>query len=92
MMGIREIKRLPDERLVEVRRIVERDRAGLIEEIEEEGSLGVSFEEVPQFKPVILDLFSSDYYKMPLQMYTMFLNQARANQYSIGKEGKEPLF
>ena len=41
LIGIREIKRLTDERLIEVRRIVEGDRVGLIEEIEEEGSLSV---------------------------------------------------
>ena len=40
-MGIREIKRLTDERLIEVRGIVEGDGVGLIEEIEEEGSLSV---------------------------------------------------
>ena len=64
MIGIREIKRLTEGRLIEVRRIVEGDGAGLIEGIEEERSLRVSFEGVLQFKPVILDLFSSDYCKM----------------------------
>jgi len=52
---------------------------GLIEEIEEKGSLRLSFEGAPQFfKPVILDLFSSDYCKMRLfRVYTMFLNQTK---------------
>jgi len=62
LIGIRESKRLPDERLIEERRIVEGD--GLIEGIEKKGSLRLSFEGMPQFKPVILDLFSSDYCKM----------------------------
>ncbi|MBO8152117.1 MAG: hypothetical protein H0Z30_06450 [Candidatus Marinimicrobia bacterium] len=71
MIGIREIKRLTDERLIEVRRIVEGDRVGLIEGIEEEGSLRVSFEGVPQFKKtVILDFFILDYCKMfPQSVY-----------------------
>ncbi|MBO8152121.1 MAG: hypothetical protein H0Z30_06475 [Candidatus Marinimicrobia bacterium] len=38
---VKEIKRLPDGRLIEVRRIVEGNGVGLIEEIEEEGSLSV---------------------------------------------------
>jgi len=64
LIGIRKIRRLTDERSIEERRIVEGDRAGLIEGMEEERSLRVSFEGVLQFKPVILDLFSSDYCKM----------------------------
>ncbi|MBO8151193.1 MAG: hypothetical protein H0Z30_01700 [Candidatus Marinimicrobia bacterium] len=44
MIGIREIKRLTDERLIEVRGIVEGDGVGLIEGIEEEGSLRLSFD------------------------------------------------
>ena len=44
LIGIREIKRLTDERLMEVRRIVEGDEAGLIEKIEGKGSLGVNFD------------------------------------------------
>ena len=44
LIGIREIKRLTDERLIEVRGIVEGDGVGLIEEIEEEGSLRLSFD------------------------------------------------
>jgi len=44
LIGIREIKRLTDERLIEVRRIAEGDGIGLIEGIEEEGSLRLSFD------------------------------------------------
>ena len=43
MTGIREIKRLTDERLIEVSRIVGGGGPSLLEEIEEEGSLRVSF-------------------------------------------------
>jgi len=34
LIGIRGIKRLTDERLIEIRRIVERNRIGLIKKIE----------------------------------------------------------
>jgi len=44
LIGVREIKRLTDERLIEVRRIAEGDGIGLIEGIEEEGSLRLSFD------------------------------------------------
>ena len=44
MIGVRGIKRLTDERLIEVRGIVEGDGVGLIEGIEEEGSLRLSFD------------------------------------------------
>ena len=44
LIVIREIKRLTDGRLIEVRRIAEGDEAGLIEGIEEEGSLRLSFD------------------------------------------------
>ena len=44
MIGIREIKRLTDERLIEVRRVAEGDGIGLIEGIEEKGSLRLSFD------------------------------------------------
>jgi len=46
LIGIRRIRRLTDERLIEVRRIAEGDEAGLIEGIEEEGSLRVSFDKI----------------------------------------------
>jgi len=44
LIGIREIKRLTDERLIEVRRIAEGDGIGLIEGIGEKGSLRLSFD------------------------------------------------
>jgi len=44
LIGIREIKRLTDERLIRVRRIAEGDGIGLIEGIEEKGSLRLSFD------------------------------------------------
>jgi len=44
---VKETKRLTDERLIEVRRIVKGDGVGLIEGIEEKGSLRLSFERVP---------------------------------------------
>jgi len=44
LIGIMEIKRLTDERLIEARRIVKGDEIGLMEDIEGEGSLGVNFD------------------------------------------------
>jgi len=43
LIGIREIKRLTDEGLIRVRKIAEGDGIGLIEGIEEKGSLRLSF-------------------------------------------------
>jgi len=66
LTGIREIKRLTDERLIEVSRIVGGGGPSLLEEIEEEGSLRVSFNGCKKERANGSEILSTNIRRIPI--------------------------